>query len=119
VHPDPNHLLIMAGDKWGKIGFFEPDHSETDECVTVCTVHSRPITSIVVDPAESHRLFFTSYDSIVRQLDVDSRKFVAVWDCDEDDHGSLTTCSFDHHRGQVLAQCHVLNLHDHVLIPLA
>lgn len=101
VHPSTERLLVMAGDKYGKLGFFEPDLANEEECVTVLSVHSRPITSISIDPLQPQRLFTAAYDSVVRLLDVATRQSVAVWDADEDEHGAVTSGSFDHHRGQV------------------
>ena len=83
VHPSPDHLLVVAGDKRGKLGFFEPDYDQEDNCVTVCNVHSRPITSIMFDGASPQKLYTSAYDSMVRLMDVHSKQFVATWNCDE------------------------------------
>ena len=49
----------------GRVGFFDPDGADDDGCVTVAEVHSRPVTALIFDPRDSHKLYSSSYDNTV------------------------------------------------------
>ena len=39
-HPSRSKLLVAVGDKWGSIGFFDPDADEEADAVTLFSVHT-------------------------------------------------------------------------------
>ena len=78
-HPSANKLIAVAGDKWGNIGFFEPDATDEEKAVTLFTPHTRPVTVLHFDQSAPSKLFSSSYDATVRCLDVEAMKFAETW----------------------------------------
>ena len=85
-HPSPDKLLVAAGDKWGRVGFFAPDAEDEASAVTLFAPHTRPVCCLAFDANDSGKLYSTSYDNTVRCLDAGAMRFTDVFSGDEDMH---------------------------------
>jgi len=94
-HPMEDHVIIAAGDKRGNIGIFTPDWSSDDSCVSVLDVHSSSATWMAFDKFNPHSLYSSSYENIVRRLDVERQVFAEVLQLEEDEYKFLSTCHLD------------------------
>lgn len=95
-HPSRSKLLVAAGDKWGSIGFFDPDAEEEAEAVTLFSVHTRPIPCLDFDFNDAAKLYSSSYDNTMRCLDVAAMQFTEVFAGDDDYHLAYSAYSRDH-----------------------
>ena len=88
---------MAAGDKRGKVGFFFPDRQD-DSCVTVMDCHTGATTRILFDPMDSQKVFTSSYENIIRMMDLQSQKLVQILDAGEEDgtHSFMSCISLDH-----------------------
>jgi len=102
-HPSETHTLVAAADKCGRVGFFAPDWSDDDSCVFHMQVHSRAVTSLHFDTSNPAALYTSSYDCLVRKLDIHSRKWLEVAQFDEDDMKFLATSTL--HSEQKAVYC--------------
>lgn len=94
-HPSADKLLVVVGDKWGSIGFFEPDAAEEENAVTLFSAHTRPIPCLKFDPNDSVKLYSSSYDNTVRCMDVAAMQFSEVFAGDDDYFLAYSTFSSD------------------------
>jgi hypothetical protein len=94
-HPMENHVVVAAGDKRGNIGIFTPDWHQDDACVTVFKAHCSSVTWLAFDSGSPHSLYSSSYDNIVRRLDVERQVFAEVLALEEDQHDFMSTCHLD------------------------
>lgn len=79
-HPNTSKMLLAAGDRDGNIGFWDVDAVEDKHNgVRAYDVHSAPINALSFDRFNPTRLFSTSYDGRVRQLDFNSNVFEEVY----------------------------------------
>ncbi len=95
-HPSRSKLLVAVGDKWGSIGFFDPDAEDEEDAVTLFSVHTRPIPCLRFDANDSAKLYSSSYDNTLRCLDVAAMEFTEVFAGDADYHLAYSTYSRDH-----------------------
>ena len=95
-HPSPSKLLVAVGDKWGSIGFFDPDTEDEEDAVTLFSVHTRPIPCLQFDAHDSAKLYSSSYDNTLRCLDIAAMEFTEIFAGDEDYHLAYSTYSKDH-----------------------
>eukprot|EP00960_Hanusia_phi_P053599 762181-Hanusia_phi.AAC.9 len=83
-HPGEK-ALVVAGDKWGQIGFLDVGSdtaaSSWSERVFVFRPHIRPVSSLL-HSADGTRMWSCSYDGTVRCLNYDRGSFVCVFDSD-------------------------------------
>jgi len=94
-HPSADHVLVAAGDKRGNIGFFTPDWTTDDSCVTVLDVHSSSVTWLAFDKKAPNALYSSSYENIVRRLDLEKQVFQEIVALDEKQHNFLATSHLD------------------------
>ena len=94
-HPMEQHVVVAAGDKRGNIGFFTPDWASDDSCVTLLRVHRQSTTWLQFDALRPHSLYSSSYENIVRRLDVERQVFCEVHRLEEDEYKFLATCHVD------------------------
>jgi WD40 repeat protein len=84
--------LLGSGDKRGNIGIFTPDWHQDDACVTVLKAHNSSVTWLAFDAGRPHSLYMSSYENIVRRLDVERQVFDEVLALEPDEHDFLATC---------------------------
>lgn len=95
-HPSRSKLLLAVGDKWGSIGFFDPDAEEEEDAVTLFSVHTRPIPCLQFDAHDSAKLYSSSYDNTLRCLDIVAMEFTEIFAGDADYHLAYSAYSKDH-----------------------
>lgn len=94
-HPMERHVVVAAGDKRGHIGIFTPDWAADDSCVTQLRVHRQSTTWLSFDTTNPMCLYSSSYENIVRRLDIEKQMFEQVHLLDEDEYNFLATCHLD------------------------
>jgi hypothetical protein len=113
-HPMENHVVVAAGDKCGNIGVFTPDWASDDSCVTVFDVHTSSVTWMAFDDTSNpHALYSSSYENIVRRLDVQQQVFSEVLQLEEDQYDFLSTCHLE--AGGRVLRCGFGSGHMHVV----
>ncbi|KAJ5303472.1 DNA damage-binding protein cmr1 [Penicillium atrosanguineum] len=81
-HPSESKPLIFAGDKMGHLGILDasqekPDVGDDEEdddpdpVLTTLKPHTRTISSMMVHPSKPTHLYTASYDSSIRELDLE------------------------------------------------
>jgi WD40 repeat protein len=83
-HPSPHIPLVVAGDKWGQIGFLDlrPDKQQ-DERVCALFPHGRPVSALA-HSGDGQKLYSSSYDGTVRCFDYGTGIFELLWKNDEE-----------------------------------
>ncbi|XP_061181580.1 WD repeat-containing protein 76-like [Saccostrea echinata] len=96
IHPVENRTLVMAGDKWGKLGFWDVVRDKSDETdgIVVYHPHSRPINDLRVSPYNHQQIISASYDGTSRCCDLQKAVFDEVYVTDEDDDNLLKNFDF-------------------------
>jgi WD40 repeat protein len=82
-HPSESKPLIFAGDKMGHLGMLDAsqekptvneddeDEDDPDPVLTTLKPHTRTISSMMVNPSKPTHLYTASYDSSIRELDLE------------------------------------------------
>ncbi|KAJ5080828.1 hypothetical protein N7456_013538 [Penicillium angulare] len=84
-HPSEAKPLIFAGDKMGHLGILDAsqdkvetktededeDQEDPDPELTTLKIHTRTISSMMVNPSKPMTLYTASYDSSIRELDLE------------------------------------------------
>ncbi|KAL1205563.1 Protein DAMAGED DNA-BINDING 2 [Cardamine amara subsp. amara] len=83
--PCENVKMIAAGDKFGNVGFWNLDceNEEDDDGIYLFTPHSAPVSSIVFQQNSFSRVISSSYDGLIRLMDVEKLVFDLVYSTDE------------------------------------
>lgn len=110
VHPDPTKVLVAAGGKFGELSFLDatefshPDGLEGKELpeakeyrpkVFAFRPHTGSISNLRYNPANSNQLISTSYDNIVRCLDISKGSFDELYNFGEDNSDVITGFDLD------------------------
>ena len=94
VHPSDQKLLVLAGDKWGKVGLWDVDVAADDSPVTTFNPHTRPVQGLRVAPHAPQKLYSCSHDGSVHCLDLAggaTSSFAEVYLAPEDEDGDRPT----------------------------
>ncbi|CAN8233524.1 unnamed protein product [Cochlearia groenlandica] len=76
--------LVAAGDKLGNVGFWNLDcGSEGDDGIYLFHPHSSPVSSIVFQQNSFSKVISSSYDGLIRLMDVEKTVFDLVYSSDE------------------------------------
>nr|XP_022314589.1 WD repeat-containing protein 76-like [Crassostrea virginica]XP_022314598.1 WD repeat-containing protein 76-like [Crassostrea virginica] len=96
IHPTEDKMLVMAGDKWGKLGFWDvvQDKGSDTDGIIVYQPHSRPINDLHVSPYNNLHVVSCSYDGTSRCCDLQKSVFDEVYATDEDDDNLLKNFDF-------------------------
>lgn len=81
-HPSESKPLVFAGDKMGHLGVLdasqekpksedEDDEDEPDPVITTLKPHARTISSMLIHPLKPTHLYTSSYDSSIREMDLE------------------------------------------------
>jgi WD repeat-containing protein 76 len=110
VHPDPCKVLIAAGGKFGELAFLDateashpeglsdrqlPDAKEYHPGIYSFRPHTGSISNLRYNPANPVQLFSTSYDNIVRCLDITNGAFEELYNFGEDSRDVITGFDLD------------------------
>ncbi|KAK7329979.1 hypothetical protein VNO77_24162 [Canavalia gladiata] len=77
--PSSNVKMIVAGNKFGDVGFWNVGESK----IYLYSPHRAPISGILVQPHCLSKIYTGCYDGIVRLMDAEKEVFDLVLDCDE------------------------------------
>ncbi|AAF14658.1 Contains similarity to gb/AF092102 G-protein beta subunit git5p from Schizosaccharomyces pombe and contains 2 PF/00400WD domain, G-beta repeat domains [Arabidopsis thaliana] len=83
--PCENVKMVAAGDKLGNVGFWNLDcgNEEDNDGIYLFTPHSAPVSSIVFQQNSLSRVISSSYDGLIRLMDVEKSVFDLVYSTDE------------------------------------
>ncbi|CAH2067956.1 unnamed protein product, partial [Thlaspi arvense] len=82
--PSENVKLVAAGDKVGNVGFWNLDcKDEENDGIYLFHPHSAPVSSLVFQQNSLSRVISSSYDGLIRLMDVEKSVFDLVYSSDE------------------------------------
>lgn len=91
IHPTESKLLVAAGDKWGAVGLWDVNNSESKNSgVEVFYPHSRPINCLTFNTIDPNQLISTSYDGTVRYFDLEAQKVGLIYGSDDEEDFTYT-----------------------------
>lgn len=115
VHPDPTRVLVAAGGKFGELSFLDateyshpsgleekelPEPKEFRAKVFAFRPHTGSISNLRYNPANSNQLISTSYDNIVRCMDITKGSFEELYNFGEDTGDVITGFDLDYSGNQ-------------------
>lgn len=78
--PSENQTMIVVGDKFGNVGFWDVEFKEGDgDGVHLYSPHSAPVSGFSVQPFSLRKMFTSSYDGFIRLMDVEKETFHMVY----------------------------------------
>lgn len=110
VHPDPTKVLVAAGGKFGELSFLDateyshpaglsekelPEAKEFKPKVFAFRPHTGSISNLRYNPFNSNQLISTSYDNIIRCLDITKGSFDELYNFGEDTGDVITGFDLD------------------------
>ncbi|XP_068648816.1 uncharacterized protein [Aristolochia californica] len=82
--PSGARTVIMVGDKFGNVGFWDVDCKEGEgEGIYMYSPHSAPVSGISVQPFSLSKIFTSCYDGFIRLMDVGEERFSVIYSGDE------------------------------------
>ncbi|XP_030848915.1 WD repeat-containing protein 76 [Strongylocentrotus purpuratus] len=93
VHPSVKKTIVVAGDRWGKIGLWDVNSLKGDDGVFLFAPHTNQVKCLRFSPSDPNKLFSVSYDGTVRCGDFTKAVFDEVYRADEDEF--IWTSYFD------------------------
>ncbi|XP_076471667.1 WD repeat-containing protein 76-like [Babylonia areolata] len=104
LHPANDRVLAMAGDKWGRLGFWDISATNQDSSVVTFRPHSRPIGHIVVPPSAPHTVYTCSYDATLRSGHIERGVFEELYSVPEEEDDLFRSFDFLSPSSLLLAQ---------------
>ncbi|XP_070200372.1 WD repeat-containing protein 76-like [Littorina saxatilis] len=104
VHPTTDKVLAMAGDKWGRLGFWNISAHNQEQSVVVYRPHSRPIGHIAVRPMDPLKVYTCGYDATLRCGDFETGVFDELYSVPEDEDDLFRNFDFISPTSLLLAQ---------------
>lgn len=110
IHPDPSKVIVAVGGKFGELAFLDATEAahpqglanrqlpEPEEFRPGCYLfkpHTGSISNLRYNPVNSAQLFSTSYDNIVRCMDLNKGCFDELYTFGEDTGDVITGFDFD------------------------
>ncbi|KAK3103121.1 hypothetical protein FSP39_016628 [Pinctada imbricata] len=86
IYPGSDRVLAAAGNKWGKLGFWDVlcKRDDSFDGVLAYTPHSRPINCTRFSPYNWSQVFTSSYDGTLRSCDIEKGVFDEIYSLTED-----------------------------------
>ncbi|CAA7020004.1 unnamed protein product [Microthlaspi erraticum] len=85
--PCENVNMVAAGDKLGNVGFWNLDYCEDgnkdENGIYLFQPHTAPVSSLVFQQHNISKVFSSSYDGLIRLMDVENSVFDLVYTSDE------------------------------------
>ncbi|RWR75489.1 WD repeat-containing protein 76 [Cinnamomum micranthum f. kanehirae] len=82
--PFEERTMIVVGDKHGNVGFWDADCEEGEgDGVYVYGPHSAPVSGILIRPVLISQILTSSYDGLIRMMDVNKEMFSIVYSSNE------------------------------------
>lgn len=78
--PSTNMTMVVAGNKYGNLGFWDvkPENEDGDG-IHLYQPHSAPISGISVQPFSLSKMYTSSYDGLLRLMDIEKEVFDLVY----------------------------------------
>ncbi len=110
VHPDPSKVIVAVGGKFGELAFLDatqsahplglnerelPEPEDFRPGTFLFHPHTGSISNLRYNPVNSTQLFSTSYDNIVRCMDITKGCFDELYNFGEDTGDVITGFDFD------------------------
>ncbi|XP_010245543.1 PREDICTED: WD repeat-containing protein 76-like isoform X2 [Nelumbo nucifera] len=78
--PSTHRTLIVAGNKFGNVGFWDVDNKEDEgDGIYLYQPHSGPISAILIRPYSVSKVFSSCYDGFIRLMDVEKENFNLIY----------------------------------------
>ncbi|CAH8330150.1 unnamed protein product [Eruca vesicaria subsp. sativa] len=82
--PCENVKLLAAGDKLGNVGFWNLDCGDDEnDGIYMFHPHTSPVSSLVFQQNSFSKVISSSYDGLIRLMDVEKSVFDLVYSCDD------------------------------------
>ncbi|WOH02770.1 hypothetical protein DCAR_0522159 [Daucus carota subsp. sativus] len=75
VFPSVDRRMVVVGNKFGNVGFWNVDCVDESDGIYVYQPHSSPVSGIVVQPFSTFKMFTCCYDGFIRLMDVEKEMF--------------------------------------------
>lgn len=110
IHPDPSKVIVAVGGKFGELAFLDatqsahplglanrelPEPEDFRPGTFLFHPHTGSISNLRYNPVNPTQLFSTSYDNIVRCMDINKGCFDEVYNFGEDTGDVITGFDFD------------------------
>lgn len=83
VHPSRERIIVSSGSKMGAFGIWDATEAWKGGATSRRTFHFRPHTGSITcqryNPANSNQLLMSSYDGLIRCLDIDRGEFIELY----------------------------------------
>lgn len=94
VHPSRERIIVSSGSKMGAFGIWDATEAWRGGATSRRTFHFRPHTGSITcqryNPANSNQLLMSSYDGLLRCLDVELGEFVELYRSPDDSEQLIT-----------------------------
>ncbi|XP_010265685.1 PREDICTED: WD repeat-containing protein 76 [Nelumbo nucifera] len=77
--PTKDRTLIVAGNKFGNLAFWDADSEGEGDGIYLYSPHSGPISGILIQPYSLSKVFTSCYDGFIRLMDVEKESFDLVY----------------------------------------
>ncbi|KAK6942255.1 WD40 repeat [Dillenia turbinata] len=81
--PSTEKNIIVTGDKLGQVGFWNVGSGDEEGRVSLFRPHSSPVSGISVQPFCLSKILTSSYDGLIRLMDVEKEVFELVYSSDD------------------------------------
>ena len=110
IHPDPSKVIVAVGGKFGELAFLDATQSSHPQGLNDRALpepedyrpgtylfhpHTGSISNLRYNPANPVQLFSTSYDNIVRCMDINKGSFDELYNFGEDTGDVITGFDLD------------------------
>ncbi|KAK1395906.1 WD repeat-containing protein 76 [Heracleum sosnowskyi] len=75
VFPCEERRMVVVGNKYGNVGFWDVDCVDESDGIYVYQPHSAPVSGIVIQPFSLSKMFTCCYDGFIRLMDVEKEIF--------------------------------------------
>ncbi|XP_046559731.1 WD repeat-containing protein 76-like [Haliotis rubra] len=104
IHPTKDKVLVAAGDKWGRVGFWDVMSSDKHDGVVAYCPHSRPVNCLHLPPWAPLKTFSCSYDGSLRCGDFEKGVFDEVYSRPDDEDTLLRNFDFTSEHVMLVSQ---------------
>ncbi|GMH20589.1 hypothetical protein Nepgr_022430 [Nepenthes gracilis] len=80
IFPSTEMTIIAAGNKFGDVGFWDVESRNEDrDGIYLYHPHTAPVSGILVQPFSLSKIYTSSYDGLVRLMDVEKEVFDLIY----------------------------------------
>ncbi|VFQ62943.1 unnamed protein product [Cuscuta campestris] len=77
--PTAGMRMVVAGNKYGNIGFWNADAKEDEDGIYLYQPHSSPVSGILIDSFSQSKMFTSCYDGFIRLMDINKELFDSIY----------------------------------------